>query len=480
MRFVKNLGYCFFVLSATLIFCLFIGYCGLKDGLESTRLLIIFLSGSTLAFQYSSLREKSLFKGASLAVFFSCNIVILSFLGILAVNSPAWGVFFFIAPVLIYALLKNIAGQWQIQVTLSALTVINYVFFVIAFSSFPFLKNFAFDGMAQHEWDNKGLNRPGVNWVVKVEQQEGGLQLIYPDGAKYSAKAFDPFMIHCLGPETILVSYERRRCIEKINLKTQTLQTWAYRRGPCTYFFLSPDEKVLYTGSLYVPSDSSDTFEIKVSDMTLIRSMPLNDTPWEKKKQNNDGFRNGKIIGETKYICTFRGRVFAYGLDHTSKAQLRLSNLLAYNMVSFSDQEGLMYVPSFPVGFYGISLPELKVTAWKNLFLSMWVVPLPERKEILANGAASVYVLDSQTLATKWKIPTGFGIRCLDFDTKRNWIYVAKYFTGELEVYDYHTGALIGAIEVGPLLRFVGYSQERDSIFTGSSAGILEISPKIF
>ncbi|MBI9076261.1 MAG: hypothetical protein JEZ02_12705 [Desulfatibacillum sp.] len=480
MKFIKFLTYYILVPSASLFFYAYLGFSMLDGDLDKTRLLLFTVSLGVFTIQQSPLRSKILFKGMSLAVFFSCNGLAFSLFGFLTVSSFTWGVIFFSAPILTYTLLKIVATRCKIKLTVHALTVINCVFFVIAILLFPFLKYFHFDGMAHHEWDRKSLDVPGVNWVVEAKQEDGGLQLLYPGGEKLSATHFDPYMIHCIGPDTIIVSYERRRCIEKINLKTGKIYRYDYKGGTCTYFFPSLDKKTIYTGSHSASLENRIIYEIDVSDMTLIRGWPLSGTEQEETAQSADGFRSGQVIGNTKYVCTFRGRVFAYDLDYTPKAQLRLPNLPAYNIASFSEQESLMYTPSFPLGFYCISLPALQVTAWKSLFLSMWSVPLPERKEILANGAAIVYVLDSQTLATKRKIPTGFGIRCLDFDSKRNWIYVAKYFTGDLEVYDYHTGELIGSIEVGPLPRFVGYSPERDSIFIGSSAGILEISPKIF
>ncbi|ACL06794.1 hypothetical protein Dalk_5123 [Desulfatibacillum aliphaticivorans] len=441
--------------------------------------LVFFLTILTILSQ-SRLKNTFFIKELIFIVYLSFDVFAYAIYLLLFFNHPFWGIVFFASAVFVFITLKKAMPRHKKKLGYRAFTLLNLGFFLIALLMFPHLRDWSFDDMDRHEWNKAGLNRPGIKWVIESRPEENGFQLIYPDGSLEQATWFDPYMIRPIRGEAVLISYERRRRIDKINLRTSSVQHFFRKGGRRPFFFLSPDQELLYTGSFYANPPNRSMLEVDVRDMSLRREIPFGNAVKAKGEPAFNGFRIGAAWKDQKYVGTFRGSVFSFNNSNAPIADLKLPSILLYNQFSFSQELNRVYTPGFPLRLYALSMTPLEVKAHRCLLAGMWTVPVPERNEVLANGAFSVLVLDSDTLETKKRIFTGFGIRCLDYDPVRDWIYVAKYFEGKLKVYDCASGEKIGELEVGPLLRCVCYSPAKDCIYTGSAAGVLEISPEVF
>jgi hypothetical protein len=449
-------------------------------GWEETVLDLIFLLVLAFVVHQSKLSKILIIKEIPAIAYFSCAFFSYSIMAFLFIGSPLWGAVFLAASISVFIFLKAVMRRKGKRIGFNVFSLINFAVFLIALFSFPNLGHLSYDDMDREKWDRAGLERPGVNWLAKSLPMEDGFQAIYPMGETELVKRFDPYMIHVIENDAVLISYERRKRIDKINLKTHSLQYFFREGGRRPFFFLSPDNKKLYTGSFYDSPPNRKMFEVRVEDMSMQREIPFGNALNGEKSPVFNGFRIGSAIGEQKYVCTFQGDIFTLGEGNKVENSFTSASWGIYNHFSFSQELNRIYAPSFPWRLYSISMRPLELKAERFLLLGMWTVPIVKQNEVATNGAFSVLILDSETLETKRKIYTGFGIRCLDYDPMRNWIYVAKYFSGELEVYDLGSGEKIGELEVGPLLRCVCYSPATDRIYTGSSTGVLEISPEIF
>ncbi|MCZ7584553.1 MAG: hypothetical protein M5R36_15060 [Deltaproteobacteria bacterium] len=150
------------------------------------------------------------------------------------------------------------------------------------------------------------------------------------------------------------------------------------------------------------------------------------------------------------------------------------------NYVKYVPESRNAYLTGFPFFLHRFDLESAAKGSNRFLLLTMWVEPVPGRREIVVNGLRSVAVLDPVSLKTIRTIRTKIGIRSLAVDAKRNLVYVAHYFYGEMAAYDLDSGELKATLYLGHLLRVVHYSVENDRIYAGSARGIFEVEPDTF
>ncbi|MCZ7584550.1 MAG: hypothetical protein M5R36_15045 [Deltaproteobacteria bacterium] len=212
--------------------------------------------------------------------------------------------------------------------------------------------------------------------------------------------------------------------------------------------------------------------------MNFQREFPLSRPEW-KNKNVLSGFRTGFSRPDGMYMMSYTCDLIRMTPALQPEEQLEFPSVMC-NSMKYAPQFQSAYLTGFPFLLHRVDVDGFKKANSKWMLLSMWVEPIPGRDEIAVNGYRSIVILDATSLETRRVIRAKTGIRSLAVDQKRNLIYVAQYFRGELAAYDLDTGEAKGAVFVGPLLRAVNFSEKNDRIYTGSSQGIYEIDPNIF
>ena len=388
---------------------------------------------------------------------------------------------YLIGVLLIFIIIRVIRHMNYISF-LTILTSFQIAFVGIAILFNPWLRYLGFQGLENQNWDkyNYIFTQRGVSSIIGVQKINGRKILIYRGGFEKEYTQFDPYFIQCINGKLLFVSYERRRMLERIDLetmKTEGLRT----EGPNTFFHLSPDALKGYTGSSFVPYPNREIVEFDTKTMKIIKRHAFRYPQWDTDKFQMDGFRSMCRIEDAIYAYSFRGRIIHYSSELEPRRTIRLNSYTSgYIMATCTRNPNRLLLTGFPFRLYVVDLDNFRLEKIKTLFLGWWIESIPDAREIIVNSAMSVLILDAVTLETKKKISTDFGIRSVAYDKKRQRIYVAHFFSGELAAYDYVSGKKIGVIQAGPLLRCVAYSEERDRIFTGSSRALLEISPDAF
>ena len=86
-----------------------------------------------------------------------------------------------------------------------------------------------------------------------------------------------------------------------------------------------------------------------------------------------------------------------------------------------------------------------------------------------------LYELDPLTLAIRQEAPIDRGVRFAAYDTVRNILYVGNYFTGELMVIDPKTLQQLGSVYLGPRLRWLEITADKQRLLIASGFGGFEV-----
>ena len=81
---------------------------------------------------------------------------------------------------------------------------------------------------------------------------------------------------------------------------------------------------------------------------------------------------------------------------------------------------------------------------------------------VTSTARGAIYELDPQTLEIRRETRTERGVRFVQYDAKRDRLYVGNYFTGDLVVYDPETLAPVASTYLGPRLRWIEIAGDGD------------------
>lgn len=330
------------------------------------------------------------------------------------------------------------------------------------------------------------LSQPGVKPILTatiIHPDQSGrprtLQLNYFDKTKEVEDQFDPYMIQWKPPGVLYVSYERRHRLERLDLMTKQHAHLDFDHSISMFFFDEFDPPTCYTGHSFSSEENSVAYQVDCPSMLKKKEFLLSEKNADTDAGGIAGFRTGFSTSDDLYIMQYNCDLIRLTKNLVPVQRLKIHSMIC-NYVRFVPRFNSAYLTGTPCFLHRVDIEGFRLANSKFLLLPMWVEAIPGRDEIAVNGFRSVKILDSKTLKTLRMIPTKTGIRCLAIDEKRNLIYVAQYFKGELAAYDLYSGQLKSVYYLGQQIRVVHYAEQPDRIYTGSFQGIFEIDPDAF
>jgi len=330
------------------------------------------------------------------------------------------------------------------------------------------------------------LSQPGVTPIITatwVHPEQSGrprtLEIDYFGSATETDAQFDPYMIEWRPPGLLVVSYERRHRLEKLDLTTRQATHVDFDRSVSMFFFDERDPSTVFTGHSFSTEASAAAVEVNVPQMSVASEFPLSDQPRQPYQNGIAGFRTGFATDDALYVMRYNCELIRLTKDRQPQAHLKARSMIC-NHVRYAPQSDSAYLTGTPFFLHRVDIRNFRSAGFRFMPLSQWVEPVPGRAEVAANGFNDVKILHATTLKTLRTIPAKTGIRCLAIDPRRNVVYVAQYFDGELAAYDLDSGELKNAYYMGQQIRFVHYAQTPDRVYTGSSQGVFEIDPDVF
>lgn len=201
-----------------------------------------------------------------------------------------------------------------------------------------------------------------------------------------------------------------------------------------------------------------------------------------EKTFNTDGCRNAfEAVHDAKrdrvyLLCEASHNLLAYREGKsTPYAQLTLPGWNSYDLILDHSKDRL-YVTDWLSPF--LFVVDLKTFTLLQKVRIGWtafgIVESQDGTIFVARPIVSEAVaVDPVSLQVKKRIKTGFGSRDLEYDPKRNILFVGNYFDGTLDLYDADTGKRISRHYAGRLLRGLLYHAESDRIFLATGCGLL-------
>lgn len=197
---------------------------------------------------------------------------------------------------------------------------------------------------------------------------------------------------------------------------------------------------------------------------------------------NTEGCRNAfEVVNDTKrnrvyLICETSHNLLAYKEGETNPfAHLELPGWNAYDLILDRAQNRL-YVTDwlspylFVVDLETFSLLQKVRVGWT----AFGIIEGKNGTIFLARPIAQeVVAVDPVSLQVQRRIKTGFGSRDLEYDYKRDILFVGNYFDGTLDLYNAHSGKRIARYYAGRLLRGLFFHAESDRLFVATGCALL-------